>query len=95
MGLEHVDESSDGQGNEKADDADPNVESSCLKPRVSNCLWAIIHEYAYHTCILVLVQVPIMCWIFSQWPFYNLVAAPTVVVSSVELVVNESNSQTA
>ena len=44
MGLEHVDESSDGQGNEKADDADHNVESGCLKPRVSNCLWAIIHE---------------------------------------------------
>ena len=38
MGLEHVDESSDGQGNEKADDADPNVESDCLKPRVSNCI---------------------------------------------------------
>ena len=29
VGLEHVDESSDGQGNEKADDADQNVEFNC------------------------------------------------------------------
>ena len=47
MGLEHVDESSDGQDNEKADDADHNVESKCHKTCVSNCLRAIIHKYAY------------------------------------------------
>ena len=32
VGLADVDESSDGQGNKKADDADHNIESDCHEP---------------------------------------------------------------
>ena len=32
VGLEHVDESSDGQGDKKANDADHNIESDCHEP---------------------------------------------------------------